>query len=117
MKKTKPAARSALQEALAKVVTPSMDFFANELLHGRTIQFRPKGNSMSPKIKSGQLVTVSPDISELKDNEIVFCRVNGTFYVHIIKAIQGDRYLIGNNKGGINGWTTKILGRITKVEP
>lgn len=30
------------------------------LKEGKTIQFRPHGNSMTPKIESGQLVTVEP---------------------------------------------------------
>ena len=41
---------------------------------------------------------------------------------HLVKAIQGHgakrRYLIGNNRGGINGWVARraIHGVVTKVE-
>ena len=40
-------------------------------------------------------------------------------YLHLVKAVQGDRYQIGNNRGGINGWITRrqIYGRLVKVEP
>lgn len=34
----------------------------------------------------------------------MLCKVNGTEYLHLIKAIQGSRFQIGNNKGRINGW-------------
>ena len=61
---------------------------------------------MKGKIASGQLVTVIPvSDKQLKKGDIVLCKVNGTQYLHLIKAIQGDRYQIGNNIGRINGWT------------
>jgi hypothetical protein len=49
---------------------------------------------------------------------IVLCCVQGTDYLHLIKAIQQDRYQIGNNIGGINGWIGRnnIFGIVTKVE-
>ena len=69
------------------------------------MQFRPKGNSMKGKIESGQLVTVEPiGDRTLQKGDIVLCKVNGSQYLHLIKAIQGDRYPIGNNIGRINGW-------------
>ena len=85
---------------------------------GEEVSFRPKGNSMQGKIDSGQLVTVSPDTSDVKKGDIVFCRVNGNWYVHLVQATQGDRYKIGNNKGHTNGWVSKakIYGRVIKVE-
>ena len=88
-----------------------------DLLKGKDVSFSPKGNSMKPKINSGDKVTVSP-ISDIKKGDIVFCKVKGSFYVHIVKAIQGDKCLIGNNKGKTNGWTNKnkVFGKVTKVE-
>ena len=91
-----------------------------KLAKGETVSFRPKGNSMKPRIESGNLVTVSP-VSEIDEGDIVFCKVHGSFYVHLVKAkkVEGDteRYLIGNNKGGINGWVTKngIFGKVTEI--
>jgi hypothetical protein len=45
--------------------------------------------------------------------------VSGNQYLHLVKAIQGDRYQIGNNRGGINGWVTRhqIFGRLIAVDP
>lgn len=71
---------------------------------------------MSPKIKSGQKVTISPGVSDVSIGDAVFCRVKGNFYVHLVKAIDGERFLIGNNRGGINGWTKQVFGKVTKVE-
>ncbi len=90
-----------------------------KLHEGQTVQFRPRGHSMKGKISSGQLVTVEPLKNRtLKPGDIVLCKVNGYQYLHLIKAIQGERYQIGNNIGRINGWITKnsIFGICTKVE-
>ena len=74
---------------------------------------------MTGKIESGQLCTVEPvDPATLAVGEIVLCKVKGREYLHLIKAIQGPRFQIGNNRGHINGWITanSIFGRLTKVE-
>jgi hypothetical protein len=77
-----------------------------ELASGEAVSFRPRGNSMTGKIESGQLCTVVPVTSQtsLKVGDIVLCRVGGSEYLHLIKAIQGDRFQIGNHRGRINGW-------------
>lgn len=91
------------------------------LRQGETVQFRPRGNSMVGKIESGQLCTVEPvkDPSILTVGDIVLCKVNGNQYIHLIKAIQGKRFQIGNNRGRINGWITanSIFGKCVRVEP
>lgn len=69
-------------------------------------------------MQSGQLCTVAPvDAAELDVGDIVLCRVRGNEYLHLIKAIQGNRYQIGNNRGGINGWITAsgIFGKLVDV--
>ena len=89
------------------------------LQEGDTVQFRPRGNSMQGKIESGQLCTVEPvDPSTLEVGDIVLCKVNGKQYLRLVKAIQGKRFQIGNNRGRINGWVSanSIYGRCTKVE-
>jgi hypothetical protein len=45
--------------------------------------------------------------------------VKGSEYLHVVKAIQSDRFQIGNNRGFINGWigATSIYGRLLRVEP
>ena len=90
-----------------------------KLRAGETVAFRPRGNSMSGKIESGQLCTVAPaDRTALRVGDIVLCKVNGQEYLHLIKAIQGPRFQIGNNRGRINGWVTAsgIFGKCVAVE-
>lgn len=83
------------------------------------VKFRPRGNSMSPKIKSGDLVTVVRPHPKLQPEvgSIVLCKVGGNEYLHLITAINGPRYQISNNKGHVNGWTgiDKIYGIVTHV--
>ena len=89
-----------------------------KLRRGETVQFRPRGHSMSPKIRSGDLCTVAPvEPSTIKVGDIVLCRVRGTEYLHLVKAIRHARFLIGNNRGRTNGWITagSIYGRLTDV--
>ncbi len=87
----------------------------NKLKNGETVSFTPYGNSMKGRVRSGQRVTVSPaDSYEIDD--VVLCKVNGRQYLHLIKNINNERYLIGNNVGGINGWTHEdnIYGRLVE---
>lgn len=91
-----------------------------KLREGETVAFRPRGNSMSPRIESGQLCTVEPiDCSALEVGDVVLCKVKGAEYLHIVKAIQGERFQIGNNRGFINGWigANAIFGRLVSVQP
>lgn len=86
---------------------------------GEAVSFRPRGNSMAGKVESGQLCTVEPaDPASLRVGDVVLCKVNGREYLHLIKAIQGGRFQIGNNRGRINGWVSAgaIFGRCVKVE-
>jgi hypothetical protein len=89
------------------------------LQRGETVSFRPRGNSMTGKVESGQLCMVEPVVANtLQVDAIVLCRVKGSEYLHLVKAIDGDRFLIGNNRGRINGWITSgaIFGRLVSVE-
>ena len=89
-----------------------------KLKKGETVQIRPRGNSMKGKIESGNLVTIEPAPTDLKKGDVVLCRVKGRDYLHLVTAVSGNRYLIGNNRGGTNGWVGKksIFGRAIKVE-
>ncbi len=89
-----------------------------KLQRGETVQFRPRGHSMRGKIESGQLCTVVPVPEKLQVDDVVLCKVNGRQYLHLIKAIQGDRYQIGNNRGRVNGWVSRggIYGKCVRVE-
>jgi hypothetical protein len=74
---------------------------------------------MRGKIESGQLCTVEPAVpATLKVGDIVLCEVNGGHYLHLVKAIQGKRFQIGNNRGRINGWVGQkgVFGKCTRIE-
>jgi hypothetical protein len=93
--------------------------YIDQLQKGETVSFRPSGHSMTGKIESGQLCTVVPaDPESLKVGDIVLCKVNGSQYLHLVKAIQGPRFQIENNRGRINGWITAgtIYGRCVRIE-
>ncbi len=91
-----------------------------KLKTGETVSFRPRGHSMKGKIESGQLCTVEPiaDFTKLGKGDIVLCKVSGNEYLHLIKAINGLRFQIGNNRGRINGWigANSIFGKCIKIE-
>jgi hypothetical protein len=75
------------------------------LQKGQPVQIRPRGTSMKGRVEDGAGVTLSPcDPATLAVGDVVLVRVRGTDYLHLIKAIDGQRLLIGNNRGGINGW-------------
>ena len=90
-----------------------------KLRAGESTTVRPRGHSMQPKINSGDVVTLEPvDPVTLSVDDIVLVRVAGYDYLHLVKAIDGNRFQIGNNRGRINGWVGKnaIYGRAVKVE-
>ena len=88
------------------------------LLEGQTVSFRPRGNSMTGKINSGDLCTVEPArADEVGPGDIVLCKVKGTEYLHFVKAVGPDgRVQIGNAHGRINGWTRAVFGKLVRVE-
>lgn len=91
-----------------------------KLRAGESVSFRPKGTSMRPRIESGQRVTVEPVSAKtpLGVGDIVLCHVRGRAFLHLIKAIGGTLYEIGNNRGGINGWISRaaIYGKCVRIE-
>jgi len=87
-----------------------------KLEKGETFVTSEKGNSMSPLINSGQDHKLAPaKLEDVSVDDIVYCKVKGNFYTHLVKA-KGDRgVLIGNNKGGINGWTKSVYGKVIEI--
>jgi hypothetical protein len=91
------------------------------LAGGEIAQCRPHGGSMRGRIESGQLVTLDPR-REPEIDDAVLCRCKGNVYVHLVRAIRGhgpqQRFLIGNNRGGLNGWVGRpaIYGVVVAVE-
>lgn len=78
------------------------------------------GQSMTPILKSGQPVIVTPltDDMILEKNDIVFVKVAGHFYLHKISAIKNNKsYQISNNHGHVNGWVSRnqIYGKVIKI--
>lgn len=88
-----------------------------KLQNGESFKTSEKGNSMVPLIKSGQEHMLEPvDIKDVEIGDIVYCKVRGNFYTHLVKAIDPKKGCqIGNNKGNINGWTKQVYGKVTEV--
>lgn len=90
------------------------------LRRGETVMIRPRGHSMKGKVNDGDLVTLAPvDAAALEPGDVVLVRVHGTDYLHLVTAVDGERYQIGNNRGGINGWVRAgaLYGIAVSVEP
>lgn len=108
-------------KCLTKAMRMLYAYFVKLLSEGKQVSWRPFGNSMKPKIKSRQYITVSPDLTSLAIGDIVFCRIKKCYYVHILTAIDESKhqpYQISNNQGHVNGWILKsqVYGKVTKVE-
>lgn len=74
-----------------------------------SVSFVAVGNSMTPRIQSGERVTVrrlEPD-EPVSKGDVVLARVNGRYYLHLVSALNGGRVQISNNKGRVNGWTPR----------
>jgi len=87
-----------------------------KLLNGETIISKEPGNSMTPILKSRQPVRLSPITWEdCEIGDIVYCKVKGNLYTHLVKAKGKRGVLIGNNHGRINGWTKNVYGKVTEI--
>ncbi len=87
------------------------------LREGKTIVSKEPGNSMLPLIKSRQPVKLAPaTVESVKVGDIVYCRVKGRYYTHLVKAKNDKKgCLIGNNRGRINGWSKQIFGKVIEI--
>jgi hypothetical protein len=89
------------------------------LRRGEEARVRPRGHSMRGKVDDGALVTLAPcEPGRLQPGDVVLVRVRGTVYLHLVKAVNQGRLLIGNNRGGINGWVgpSAVYGIATRIE-
>ena len=93
------------------------------LQKGDAVQVRPPGHSMTGRINHGDLVTLSPCLTEdLIAGAIVLVRIQGKRFSHIvlhgILSVEGNKFLIGSHQGRIDGWVEvgDIYGIATKVE-
>lgn len=97
-----------------------MQTHIERLKAGETVSFRPHGNSMTPRVFSGQLVTVAPVAgSEVEPGDVVLCKVHGRKFLHLVTARKGNQLQISNNHNHVNGWTNEdhIYGRLVAVAP
>jgi hypothetical protein len=96
---------------------------SQKLKEGHICKVTGIGNSMTPILKSRQPVICVPvtEDTSLEKKNIVLCKVNGHFYLHLIWAIKkngtDDQYLIGNNHGHANGWVHRknIFGKVVEI--
>ena len=97
----------------------SKQVFIEKLALGETVKFREKGNSMTPIIESGSLLTFIPiTIEYLKVGDVCFCKVKGRLMTHLVTAKNEKKGVqISNNHGFVNGWTKSVFGKCIKVEP
>lgn len=84
------------------------------LEEGKTFETSEKGNSMTPLIKSGQKHTLTPiKFEDVQINDIVFCKVKGNYYTHLVTSYSETKgFQISNNHGYVNGWTKQIYGKV-----
>jgi len=97
-------------------MTSKYDRVQKELEKNGTSKMKVFGNSMTPIIKSGTLLTFKK-CDDYKVGDIVFCKVKGRLIdAHkITKKSDQKGYLISNNHGWDNGWTKKIFGKVIKI--
>lgn len=93
------------------------NFKLERLQKGETFVTSEKGNSMVPLIKSGQEHVLAPiTLEEVEVGDIVYCKVKGNFYTHLVTATDVKKGCqISNNKGRINGWTKQVFGKVIEV--
>ena len=93
---------------------------AEHLKNGEVCRLIGIGNSMLPILKSRQPVLVEPVTEEtpLSKKDIVFCKVKGHYYLHLIHSVRNNNmFLIGNNHGHMNGWINRnsIFGKVIEI--
>jgi len=96
-----------------------MQRIVNELQEHGTSKGKAFGNSMMPLIKSGSTMSYAKQ-ENYEVDDIVICKVKGKIFCHLIKGKRliddKPQYLIGNNKGKINGWTFHVYGKVIMIE-
>ena len=93
---------------------------AEHLKNGEVCRLIDIGNSMLPILKSRQPVLVEPVTEEtpLSKKDIVFCKVKGHYYLHLIHGVRNNNmFLIGNNHGHMNGWINRnsSFGKVIEI--
>jgi len=88
-----------------------------KLLKGETIISKEPGNSMTPILKSRQPVRIAPaKWEDIKVGDIVYCKVRGNVYTHLVTGWNVARGVqISNNRGHVNGWTKQVFGKVVEI--
>ena len=99
------------------------NFVLKTLLERGEVTWKPHGNSMTPRIYSGDQVVVKQVlIKTYRVNDIVYAKVKGNYYLHLLTAIDNinklTRYQISNNHGYVNGWINEsnLYGLCVKIK-
>lgn len=97
------------------------NYVLETLLEKGIVVWSPHGNSMTPRIYSGDEVTVKAvPVKALKVGDAVYAKVKGNYYLHLLSAIDEthDKYQISNNHGHVNGWcqAKNVFGVCVKVK-
>ena len=89
---------------------------------GETVEFRGSGNSLHPRIKSGECCRYVPvrKHEDIKEKDIVFCQIKGRYWGHMVKkkTFVGGKdeyeYTISNIHGWENGTCTleHVYGKV-----
>lgn len=85
------------------------NFVLKTLLETGNVSWKPHGNSMVPKINSGdQVIVKKVQASACRVGDVVYAKVKGSYYLHLLSAIDEthNRYQISNNHGYVNGWVS-----------
>lgn len=97
------------------------NFVLKTLLEKGEVIWNPKGNSMTPRLISGEAVTVKAVAAQqCRVGDVVYAKVKGSYYLHLLSAIDEskNRYQISNNHGHVNGWVNadNIFGVCTHIK-
>ena len=94
-----------------------MNWKIQKLQDGETIISKEPGNSMLPLLQSKQPVRIAPICwKDCVVGDIVYCKVRGNVFTHLVKGKSNTRgLLIGNNHGRINGWTKNVYGKVIEI--
>lgn len=86
------------------------------LQEGKTFETSEKGNSMVPLLYSGEKHILTPiTLEEVQIGDIVFCKVKGSYYTHLVTAKDEQKGAqISNNHGHVNGWTKQVYGKVLR---
>jgi hypothetical protein len=96
------------------------NYILETLKEKHEVVWRPHGNSMVPRIYSGnkvKVVSILPPSYRVGD--IVYAKVKGSYYLHLLTAINpGElKFQISNNHGYVNGWAniSNVFGVCTEI--